>query len=105
MPIDIERLSLEELIELNRRIIQRVEYLHGLKTRARLDKFEPGDRVTFQSDGRAVEGIVIRVNRKTLSVKTKGSRWNLHPDFVTKLPSAGAGVPKTIEEILGDGGR
>lgn len=105
MAIDIEHLSLEELFELNKRIIHRVQYLQSLKTRAALDKFELGDRVTFQSDGRTIEGVVIRVNQKTLSVKTKESRWNISPRCVTKVASFGGPVPMTIEQILGDGAK
>lgn len=105
MPFDIEKLSLDELYELNKRIIHRVQYLQSLKTRAALDKFELGDRVAFQSDGRRIEGVVIRVNRKTLSVKTADARWNISPRFVTKVASFGAPAPKTIEEILRDGAK
>ncbi|MBI5884286.1 MAG: hypothetical protein HZB91_14415 [Elusimicrobia bacterium] len=46
MSIDIEKLGLAGLLDLNRRIIRRVEYLHSLKTRAHLDRFEVGDRVS-----------------------------------------------------------
>ena len=85
MNVDIEKLSQEELLELNRRIVRRLDYLHSLKTRSQLDRFEPGDRVSFQSDGRTVEGIVVRVNRKTLSVRTKDTHWNIHPRFLSKV--------------------
>ena len=97
MPIDIEKFSLEELIDLNKRVVRRIEYLHSLKTRAHLDKFEVGDKVTFQSDGRTVEGIVTRVNRKTLSVRTKDTRWNIHPKFVTKVSGPKFELPKIFE--------
>lgn len=73
--------------------------------RAHLDKFELGDRVAFRSDGRTVEGVVIRVNRKTLTVKTPDSRWKVHPNFVSKVAQPGGLVLKTIEEIMGDGAR
>ncbi len=97
--MDIEKLSLEELLELNRRVVRRVKYLYGLKTRAHLDRFEAGDKVSFQSDGRMVEGLVVRVNSKTLSIRTKDSHWNIHPRFVTKLPAAGAEIPQVIGDI------
>ena len=84
--IDIEKLSLEQLIELNRKIVRRIQYLHSLKTRSQLDRFDVGDRVGFQNEGRMVEGVVVRVNRKTLSIKTKEAYWNMHPRFLTKLP-------------------
>ena len=97
MPIDIEKFSLEELFDLNKRIVRRIEYLHSLKTRSHLDKFEVGDRVTFKSDGRVVEGIVTRVNRKTLSIRTKDTRWNIHPKFITKVSETKFDLPKIFE--------
>lgn len=43
MAFDIEKLSLEELFDLNKRVVRRIQYLNSLKTRAQLDKFEVGD--------------------------------------------------------------
>lgn len=85
MSFDLEKLSVEELLNLNKKIIHRLNYLRSLKTRSQLDKFEVGDKVCFQNEGRSVEGIVIRVNQKTVSVKTKESRWNIHPSFLRKV--------------------
>ncbi len=96
---DIEKLSLEELLELNRRVVRRIDYLHNLKTRAHLDRFEPGDKVSFQSDGHAVQGLVVRVNSKTLSIRTKDTHWNIHPRFVTKLPETGGEAPPVLREL------
>jgi len=99
--MDIEKMSLDELIDLNKRVIRRIEYLHGLKTRSQLDRFEIGDRVGFQNEGRTVEGTVIRVNRKTLSVKTKEGSWNVPPRFVTRIsPTSNAtNAPPTFLPI------
>jgi hypothetical protein len=99
--MDIEKLTIDELIVLNHRVIARLRYLQGLKTRAHLDRFEVGDRVSFQSDGRTVEGLVVRVNQKSLSVRTLDSNWTIHPRFLTKLIKTGAPGPKTVEDILG----
>lgn len=98
--MDIEKLSLEQLLELNKRICRRVDYLNGLKTRAHLDRFEIGDRVSFQSEGRPVEGVVVRVNQKTLSIKTKDTYWRIHPRFLTKLPGSKAEIPQEIRDIV-----
>lgn len=89
--VDIERLSLEELIDLNKRIVHRMRYLSELKTGAKLNRFEVGDRVSFQNGGATVEGVVVRVNRKSLSVRTKTTLWRIHPDLVKKSPAADAG--------------
>lgn len=103
MAINIESLSLEELLELNKRIVRRIEYLHSLKTRAHLDRFEIGDRVNFQSEGRPVEGVVVRVNQKTLSIKTKDTYWRIHPRFLTKLPGPKAEIPQDVRDIIEKG--
>lgn len=86
--MNIDHLSVEELMKLNGRIVDRIRYLQQLKTRAHLDRFEVGDRVFFQSDGRRIEGVVVRVNRKTVSIKTSDSQGTIHPRLLTKLGSA-----------------
>lgn len=83
-------MTLPELLRLNRRVIDRIHYLQKLKTRSQLDRFLPGDRVGFQHEGRTVEGVVVRVNQKTLSVHTSEGHWNIHPHFLTRL---GTSVP------------
>lgn len=103
MSIDIDKLSLEELLDLNKRVVRRIDYLHSLKTRAHLDRFEPGDRVSFQSEGRPIEGVVVRVNQKTLSVKTKDTYWRIHPRFLTKLPGPKAEIPRDVQDIMEKG--
>ena len=101
MSIDVEKLSLEELVDLNRRIVHRIRYLHSLKTRAQLDRFEVGDRVTFQSEGRPVSGVVIRVNQKTLSIHTDDHHhWNIHPKFLTKTQSANSSLPQDVRNLI-----
>ncbi|MDD5627936.1 MAG: hypothetical protein PHU21_02645 [Elusimicrobia bacterium] len=98
--MDIDDLSLEQLLDLNRRIVRRIEYLQGLKTRAHLDRFEVGDRVSFPSEGRQVEGVVVRVNQKTLSIRTKDTYWRIHPRFLTKLPGPKAELPQDVRAII-----
>lgn len=93
MALEIERMSLEELFALHKRVVRRIEYLQSLKTATELNQFAVGDRVSFQSDGRALEGVVVRVNRKTLSVRTEDSHWTIHPRFLTKRSSQGSGAP------------
>lgn len=98
--MDIEKLSLEQLLDLNHRIVRRIDYLHSLKTRAHLDRFEVGDRVTFQSEGRPVAGFVLRVNQKTISIKTKDGYWRINPRFLTKMPGPKAEIPQDVRDIV-----
>ena len=87
--MDIEKLSLDELHDLNRRVVRRIRYLNSLKTGRELEKFEIGDRVCFHPDGKHMEGVVVRVNRKTLGVRTdSGHEWRVHPGAATKVSSS-----------------
>lgn len=98
--MDIEKLPLEQLLDLNRRVVRRIEYLQSLKTRAHLYRFEIGDRVSFQSEGCAVEGAVVQINRKSLSIKTQDTYWRIHPRFLTKLPGPKVEIHQDVREIM-----
>jgi hypothetical protein len=98
--MDIDKLSLEQLLDLNKQVVRRIEYLQSLKTQAHLDRYEAGDRVSFPSEGRQIEGVVIRVNQKTISIKTKDSYWRIHPRFLTKLPGPKAELPADVRAII-----
>ncbi|PIV64145.1 MAG: hypothetical protein COZ37_03445 [bacterium (Candidatus Ratteibacteria) CG_4_10_14_3_um_filter_41_18] len=80
----IENLSLKDLVELHDRIARRIWELEKGKLSEKLGEFQIGDRVNFQSEGKTVSGTVIRVNRKTLSVRSQEGYWYVAPWAVTK---------------------
>ena len=84
MDIQIENLSLEELAELHDRIAHRIWELHQTKLSEKLGEFQIGDQVSFQQEGRTIIGIVIRVNRKSLSIRSQDGHWYVPPWAVTK---------------------
>jgi hypothetical protein len=97
---DIENLGLEELIDLNHRVVLRIEYLQSLKMREHLNKFEVGDPVSFENNGRTIEGIITRINQKSVSVKTRDTRWTIHPHFLTKRPRPfGGGLVIDVDSV------
>jgi len=51
--IDIDRLTEDELVDLNNRIVARLRFLHQLNAHVQMLDFKIGDRVAFQPDGRA----------------------------------------------------
>ncbi len=81
MKIDIDKLTEAELIDLNNRIVERLRLLSQMRAHARMLEFKIGDRVAFQPEGhRGVVGMLIRYNRKTVTVITDdGQRWNVSP--------------------------
>jgi hypothetical protein len=82
-PIDIDGLSERELIDLNRRIVERLRMLQQLRAHKDMLQFSVGQRVRFRHDARTIEGILTRYNRKTVTVLTDaGEHWNVSPSLI-----------------------
>lgn len=90
MGIDIDKLTEEELVALNNRIVQRLRFLHQARSHKRMLDFKIGDRVSFQPEGRGMlVGILTRYNKKTVTVITEGGeRWNVTPHFLHRVVDA-----------------
>ena len=86
MKIDIDRLTEAELIDLNNRIVERLRFLHQMRSHVEMLEFRIGDRVEFQPDGQPlVVGMLTRYNKKTVTVITDtGQRWNVAPVFLRR---------------------
>ena len=87
MKIDIDRLNESELIDLNRRIVERLRFLSQMRAHAGMLQFGIGDRVSFTPDGRpAQQGVVTRYNKKTVTVVTEGGeRWTVSPHLLMRV--------------------
>jgi preprotein translocase subunit YajC len=85
--MDIENLSLEELMGFHYKILKRIHQLRKMKLYEDLQKFDVGDRVSFKGRGEDIlTGTVIRVNQKSLSIKTdQGTMWYVSPALATKI--------------------
>ena len=90
MKIDIDKLTEEELTDLNNRIVARLRFLNQMRAHSQMLDFRIGDRVTFQPEGRpALFGIITRYNKKTVTVITdRGQHWNVAPGLLRKIESA-----------------
>ncbi len=86
MQIDIDRLTEAELIDLNNRIVERLRFLHQMRSHAEMLVFRIGDRVEFQPEGRPLAvGKLTRYNKKTIAVITDtGQRWNVAPRILRR---------------------
>ena len=98
MPIDIDALSEPELVDLNRKIVERLRFLHQIHAHQAMFKFSIGDRVTFEDgQGRKVEGTLTRYNRKSVTViGADGRHWNIAPGFLRKADQAAASKTPNI---------
>lgn len=80
--MNIEKLSRSELIELNSRIITRLEFLDRQEVEQQKQLFHVGSPAEF-IDGKGISHscVVIKFNKKTVSVSTAdGERWNIPAD-------------------------
>lgn len=79
LPIDIDRLSEPELIDLNRRICERLKMIAALRSHQAMLNFSVGQRVHFEPPGRGVqEGVIVRYNQKTVTLVTSGGeQWRV----------------------------
>ena len=84
MPIDIDKFTERELIDLNYRIVERLRFMQHARAHATMLRFSIGDRVTFEPDMRGpVSGIIVRYNKKSVSVLTEdGQRWTVAPGLL-----------------------
>ena len=90
MTIDIDRLTEAELIDLNRRIVERLRFLQQMRAHKDMLSFRIGERVSFEpADRPPVFGILTRYNRKTVTVITEdGRQWNVSPHLLRKVKPA-----------------
>ena len=67
--IDLTRLSEQDLIDLNRRIVERLRLIRSARQLVQLARFTVGVQVEFATDdGRIVRGAITKLNRKTATV-------------------------------------
>lgn len=86
MSIDIDKLNEAELIDLNNRIVARLNFLQQVRAHTAMLEFSIGERVSFQPDGQPeLHGVIAKYNRKSVTVITEnGQSWNVAPAFLRK---------------------
>lgn len=95
MPIDIDKLTHSELIDLNNRVVARLNFLQQMRAHASMLEFSIGERVSFHPDGHDVlYGIIAKYNRKSVTVITEtGQRWTVAPGLLRKAGPVSASAP------------
>lgn len=88
MDFDIDGLGEAELIELHRRIVERIRLLQQARAALAMTRLHVGQRVAFRSSGgERVVGTITRCNRKSVTVVTRtGVRWSVSPGFLEPAP-------------------
>ena len=87
MKIDIDQLNESELIDLNRRIVERLRFLRQMRAHTSMLAFSIGDKVYFEPDNEPpVFGIITRYNKKTVSILAEdGNKWTVSPQLLRRI--------------------
>ena len=101
MKINIDELTEAELLDLNRRIVERLRFLNQARAHIQMLEFKIGDRVTFQPEGRdPVEVMLTRYNKRTVTIIADGGRqWNVSPNLLRKVEPPGTKTHATPNVI------
>ena len=83
----IEDMSIDQLLELNQYICQRIDELQGQETLQALSQLRVGLKVTFEGREGPVLGIVTKINRKSVIVLGEGGRkqYKVSPELLRPL--------------------
>ena len=86
----IKQLDEEDLLFLNRLIVERLKLISQARSTSLMANFSKGDRVGFQTPNGSLEGVVLRLNKKTVSIATEdGHQWNVAPGLLHLVQSGG----------------
>src|SRR5260370_7149511 len=85
--IEIDRLSEEELIDLNHKLVARLRCLREMRSHTQMLDFRIGETVGFRPPGQPeIVGTLTRYNKKSVTVITEsGQPWNVHPGLLHRL--------------------
>ena len=86
MPVDIDGLSLKELVQLNHRVVERIKMLRAMQAHDDMMAFNLGARVSFDSQEGRLFGTLVKYNRKTVTVLTDdGRQWRVSPSLLSAV--------------------
>ena len=97
----INCLSMEELISLNEMIISRIKEIRREESVEKAQQFKVGDFVCFQDETKKREGIILKINQKTIKVfTTEELSWNVSPRLLKKINKASSRLEKLAHQLF-----
>ena len=89
--MNIQHLSIQELIDLNNKVVLRIRHLRRAKSREAAHTLCVGNKVSFENNhGRTEIGIVTKVNRTKAKIRIQtstgnSSLWNVPMNMLTVI--------------------
>ena len=100
---EILKLDIKQLQDLNRLVVDRIKMCRKKADLKSMFRFNIGDAVTFDQNGKKMMGTVTRFNQSTVSVFTSsGETWNISPMFLKKSRLKSS-LEKELNELLENG--
>ncbi len=83
---DINNLTIEELIALNHRVVERLKFLEKAQAHWDMTAFNIGEKVSFESSKGMLFGRLVKYNQKTVNVITEDNvQWRIPPYLLRKI--------------------
>lgn len=84
--IDIDLLTIEQLITLNHRVVERLKFLQKAQAHVDMMAFNLGAKVSFETDDGRRFGRLTKYNQKTVTVITdEGQQWRIPPHLLSAV--------------------
>ena len=91
MGMDLSRLSEAELVELNRRVVERLEVVRAARDGNEWTRFTVGMVVDFTDDeGQQRRGAIARLDREAATILSQAGSWRVPPSRIHMPLSANA---------------
>ena len=101
--INIDSFSMDELVELNKRIISRIKELNSQKQAQAALKFRMGDIVSFvkTDDHVKVVGLILSIKKTKVCILTEtGSQWTVSPVLLSPEEKPSKKLLKLLDSIF-----
>lgn len=103
MSINIENLSIEELVGLNKKIISRMKELNSQKQAKAALKFRMGDIVSFvKTDDNVKEvGLILSIRKTRITILTEnGKQWTVSPALLSSEEKPSKKLLKLLDSVF-----
>jgi len=100
--MDISQLTLDELHELNKQVCQRIDAIRTQQDKMVLAALRPGMTVQFKYQGRAMTGVLLKKNRKTVIVALDNGKkhYTVPAGMVTPVHAMNPKISQSIKTGL-----
>lgn len=100
---DIEELSKSELIELKGLVVEKLKMMHEVELLEASRNFHFCDYVCFEHNGKKHSGVVIRINKKTITIISAEERkFKVSPTLLKKEKKPSKKLVKFKKSIVPD---